>query len=103
MQITEAEFFDKINTYAGALENDQELSVQEYILIGFLWNTLTYNEPLMQSISGKRFHTVVWGKGIPRMIDKLNMETGRGYSFHSKEFDFTLGGTMEPRYRFEII
>jgi hypothetical protein len=102
MEITLNEFNHKIEEYTKALEHGSELSVEDYISIGYLWNTLANDKTLMESISGKRFYEIVRDNAIPKMVEKLKMKVSRGYSFHSKEFDFVLGGIMQARFRYEI-
>jgi len=102
MEITENEFWEKIDLHTSLFEDERQLTAEELLMAGYLWNTVVYNDRLMQSTPGKHFYDLVVEKGIPEMIKILKMETGRGYTFHSTEFHFVLGGIMEPQYRFEI-
>lgn len=102
MKIILTEFYRMIETYSNAIEIDQPLSPGQYLTVGRLWNTVSYHRELMEMPSGKRFFEIVRDKGIPKMVNALNMIVSRGYSFYSEEYDFMLGGTMEERFRYRI-
>jgi len=97
-----ADLHNRMAKYSAEIERDQQLSEQEYIEIGRLWNTVSHYNLHEPGAAGARFYELVRDKGIPKMVQALRMVVSRGYSFYSPDFDFALGGIMEARFRYRI-
>jgi hypothetical protein len=103
MQITLADFNKLIETYLNDIKQGQKFTKDDYLAIGRIWNSMNHYTSLQATSDGKRFYELVRDTVMDRIVEALNMKVGRGYSFHSKEYDFVLGGTMDKRHRYEIV
>jgi hypothetical protein len=102
-EITLEEFLTRIERYSETIERGAALSQTDYLEVGRLWNTVSYYTELQARPIGERFFRLVRDTVLPGMVKALNMKVGRGYSFHSEDVDFTLGGVLDQRFRYRLI
>jgi hypothetical protein len=102
-QITLTNFYMEIQQYSYMIENDQSLNTETCLKIGRLWNTALYYTQLQSVESVARFNELVRDKALLKIVELLNMEVSRGYSFYSPELNFRIGGILEEQFRYQIV
>ncbi len=98
--LTEPEFRRRIADYVERIHRNDDLTLDDHLEIARLWNTLGNDERLRRDPVSTRFFELVRDDVTPRMIDALQMETGRGYALHSTTHDMVLGGVLDERHRY---
>jgi hypothetical protein len=101
-QLSREAFYRAVEEYSSAILSGRALSIDECLEIGRLWNTVLHDTDLQTEGEGKRFFELVRDRALPQLIATLHMSVGRGYSFHSDDFDFELGGILAERYRYRV-
>jgi hypothetical protein len=102
MDMDQAGFTEAIERFSQIIEQGRQLSTEEYLEIGRLWNTVAHYPALQSSPEGGRYYALVRDKVEPQMVQALHMVVSRGYAFYSQEYDFTLGGILPERNRYRI-
>lgn len=99
---TVAEYLAAIVAATALINQGRELTTDEYLEIGRLWNTGQYYNALATRAEVVQFVQLVDQQVVPVMVKALDMKVGRGYAFKSEALDFTLGGIFPAHNRYTI-
>ena len=97
-----SDYLGAINEYSDWLEHDKDMTTEDLLKAGRLWNTVCHYTALQSTPVGKRFFELGRDRLLPRIVSALGMEVSRGMSWYSKSHDFRIGGPPAERYRYSI-
>lgn len=101
LELTRAEFDERIRSWIERLEAAGAVSIDDYLELGRLWNTLYADPPRAAGGVNPRFMELA-RTNLPKMTAALDMTVGRGFAWTSQTHDLVLGGGLDERYRYRV-